>query len=207
MQFFVDYLVPLGVALFASNAGRFLGSLKVIEEGMDWYQSLRSSPRVNKAPTWMFTTAYDVINTLLGIATFVVYLEGGFIKHVLPFSFYLLQLMVLFYWPQMFFKFHQLGRSFYDLCGGLILASATSYFFSLSSFGATLLTLPLIIWLIYMIVLTWILWRANPRKVLVTGAQPPTIVRGDKEMVKQQKESGKEVREPAEIDERKPKVE
>jgi len=207
MQFFADYIVPLGLALFASNTGRFLGSLKVIEEGLDWYHSLRSSPRVSKAPAWMFTTAYAVINTLFGIATFVVYLEGGFIKHVLPFTFYLLQVIVMVFLPQMFFKFHHIGRSFCNLCGGLVLASATSYFFSLSSFGATLLTLPHIFWLIYMIVLTWMLWIANPRKVVVPGAQAPTIVRSDKESVKKQKESGREVREPAEIDERKPKVE
>jgi len=107
-------------------------------------------------------TGADVITGLLGLASYLVWLHGGLITQILPLGLYFMQLMAQVVWQRYFYQNQQLGLAITYLVIALLLSMLTSYFFSLSSYNATVLTLPHLLWTAWMTYSTWTLWDVKP---------------------------------------------
>lgn len=111
---------------------------------LDWYDSLKK-PSWNP-PSWVFGPTWTVLYLLMGIASFLVWQNGG---GALPLVFYSIQLLINFAWSPVFFGLHRP-----DIALGLIvtlwfLLVVTMILFYQVSTVAMLLLVPYLLWITY----------------------------------------------------------
>lgn len=134
----------LGVSLIISlGTGMLAGILTKGNVGI--YEELNKPPL--SPPNWLFPIAWTILYILMGISAYLVYMSGG--RKEEAFRIYILQLIVNFIWPLVFFN---LGA--YTLALIIIVILWYMVFITIKEFGkinelAAKLLIPYLIWVTY----------------------------------------------------------
>lgn len=127
--------------------------------GTKWYFDLKK-PRW-QPPSFLFGGAWSVLYPLMGLASWLVWAEGGWAKQSYPLTIYAVQLVLNLAWPALFFGAKNLGLAFVDivaLCGAII---ATIVAFKPVNEVAANLLKPYLAWVLFATVLNYKLWDLN----------------------------------------------
>jgi len=72
----------------------------------DWYRDLEKPSW--EPPDWLFGVVWSVLYVFMGLASWLVWADGGWAKQGWPLKLYCTQLVVNYLWPIVFFSLHQL---------------------------------------------------------------------------------------------------
>jgi tryptophan-rich sensory protein len=113
-------------------------------------------------PPWLFGPVWTVLYTLMGIAAWLVWRDGGFRENRTALSLFILQLAANATWTWVFFVWHLGALAFVNilLLGGLI-AITLALFWRVRPLASALL-IPYLAWVGFAGALNWSLWRLNP---------------------------------------------
>jgi len=105
-----------------------LGMLVSLFNGPNtWYLSLNKP--VFTPPGPIFGLIWTLIYPLMGLASWLVWADGGFQKHSFPLGVYFVQLALNLMWSVIFFRWHNITLAFVD-----ILALAAAVFTAIGAF-------------------------------------------------------------------------
>lgn len=134
-----------------------------------WFKDL-------KKPWWeppgpIFGGAWSVLYPLMGLASWLVWAEGGFHKQTTPLLLYVAQLFLNLLWPMFFFGYKKLGLALLDiiLLDG-VLAATIAAFQPVNHVAANLMK-PYLAWVLFATALNFNLWLNN--KAGQPGAPAP----------------------------------
>ena len=126
----------------------------------DWYATLQK-PSWNP-PGWIFGPVWTVLYTLMAVAAWLVWQQGGWRQQRRPLGCFLVQLALNALWPPLFFGWHRPGAALAEI-GLLWLAIAlTLVSFRPVSRAAAWLLVPYLAWVSFAAALNFALWRLNP---------------------------------------------
>lgn len=113
-------------------------------------------------PGFVFPIVWGILYALMGIAAYRIWRlkkEGVYIGSALVF--YVIQLILNFLWPFIFFKFNLYGLAFIEIIILLIFIIITTVkFFRLDKL-AGILMLPYVLWVSFAAVLNYFIWMLN----------------------------------------------
>jgi translocator protein len=125
----------------------------------DWYESLNKPSWT--PPGWLFGPVWTTLYTMMGIAAWLIWKEGGFTAARKELIAFLIQLFLNGLWSQLFFNFQQIGLALIEI---LLLLAAIIYttilFFRRLPLAGWLMV-PYIIWVSYATALTAAIWMMN----------------------------------------------
>lgn len=147
----VAIAIPLGGS-FAINA--------ITGPPGDWYKSLNKPSWT--PPNWVFPVMWTTLYVLMGIASWLVWSQGGFEEQTLPLSFYIAQLALNFLWTPLFFGLHQIGLALVEIVLMWLAIAATIFTFWGVSKTAAILLLPYICWVSVATALNYSIYANNP---------------------------------------------
>lgn len=81
-----------------------------------WYQKLKK-PSWNP-PNWLFAPVWTFLYVTMGVASWLVFREGGLAKQQVPLGIYAVNVALNLAWSPLFFKHHQLGAAL-GVLGGI----------------------------------------------------------------------------------------
>lgn len=113
-------------------------------------------------PNWLFAPVWTVLYTLMGVAAWLVWRQGGWAAQSGRLRVFLLQLLLNAAWSPLFFGLHRPGWALVDLVLLWIAVGYTLVTFRQASVWAALLLAPYWAWLTFAAVLNFTLWRLNP---------------------------------------------
>jgi benzodiazapine receptor len=125
----------------------------------EWYAALRK-PSWNP-PSWIFGPVWTLLYTLMAVAAWWVWKNGGWRAQGRPLGLYLLQLALNAAWTPLFFGFHRPDLALIDIL--LLLAAilvTMAAFFRVSRL-AGLLLVPYLAWVSFATILNFTLWWMN----------------------------------------------
>jgi len=125
----------------------------------EWYASLRK-PSWNP-PGWVFGPVWSVLYTLMAVAAWLVWKQGGFAMQRRPLVLFLVQLVLNAAWSPLFFGLHWPGVAFAEILLLWLAIAATMRAFHPVSRPAAWLLLPYLAWVGFAAVLNGVLWRLN----------------------------------------------
>ena len=126
----------------------------------EWYAALKK-PAWNP-PGWVFGPVWSALYTMMAVAAWLVWRQGGFAVQRRPLGFFLAQLALNALWTPLFFGLHQTGIAFVEIVLlWLAIAGTLAAFHPVSSVAAWLLA-PYVAWVSFATVLNFTLWRLNP---------------------------------------------
>lgn len=113
-------------------------------------------------PGWVFAPVWTLLFTLMGVAAWLVWRDGGFRDNRVALSLYIAQLGCNALWSWLFFAWQLGGLAFADilLLWTLILATLLSFWRVRPLAG--LLMLPYLLWVAFAAALNFTLWQTNP---------------------------------------------
>jgi translocator protein len=124
-----------------------------------WYAHLHKAPWT--PPSYLFAPIWTVMYVLMAIAAWLVWSEGGFRKHRLPLSLFLLQLALNGAWSFICFRLHDLPLSVADMTLlWVVVAVCAALFFGIKP-AAGWLMLAYLLWVSFAASLNIALWRLN----------------------------------------------
>nr|WP_026895941.1 TspO/MBR family protein [Clostridiisalibacter paucivorans] len=149
--FIISILIPLSIG--------FLSSI-LTKNSFDYYQTLIKpffSP-----PGWIFAPVWTILYILMGIASYRIAKSDNstiLIKNAL--FFYVLQLILNFLWPILFFRFNLTFIAFIEIIILLVFIIITTLkFYNLDKFSAYLM-IPYILWVSFASLLNFSIWFLN----------------------------------------------
>lgn len=114
-------------------------------------------------PPWVFGPVWTVLYTMMAIAAWLVWRDGGFRKNRGALSLFLVQLAANALWSWLFFAW-QLGRfAFADIMLLWVLIIATIVCFWRVRALAGALLIPYLLWVSFAAALNYSLWQLNPQ--------------------------------------------
>jgi len=113
-------------------------------------------------PAWLFGPVWTTLYLMMGVASWLVWCEGGFAKARLPLLFYLVQLVVNSLWSWLFFAWRIGSLAFLEIVILWLLLVATLLLFWRTRRLAGLLLVPYLGWVSFASALAWTAWRMNP---------------------------------------------
>lgn len=113
-------------------------------------------------PPTVFGPVWTVLYLLMGVAAWLVWLDGGFRKHRVALTLFLVQLAINAVWSWIFFVWTSGLWAFVDILALLGLLIATISTFINARPIAGILLIPYLIWVAFAMGLTWTVWRLNP---------------------------------------------
>ncbi len=149
-------LLALGAWLAVSFSAVLLGSFFMPG---DWFDSLRK-PSWNP-PGWIFGPVWTVLYTMMAVAAWLVWRQGGWGKQRKPLLIFLAQLVLNAAWTPLFFGLHQPGLALIDIAllwFGIIAMIAA--FWRVHHAAAALLV-PYLAWVSFAAFLNFTIWRLN----------------------------------------------
>lgn len=142
----------LALCFSAASLGAFFGP-------GEWYASLKT-PTWNP-PGWVFGPVWTTLYTMMAVAAWLVWRQGGFAARRGPLLAFLAQLALNAAWTPLFFGLHQLGVAFAEiLVLWLAIAWTIAAFWRVHRVAAWLLV-PYLAWVGFAAVLNGALWRLN----------------------------------------------
>lgn len=140
----------------------FAAASYTVSEVKNWLSKLKQ-PRW-RPPNWLFGPVWSVLYTVMGVASWLVWREGGFAAQAVPLGLYCAHLIFNFAWTPIFFKAHRLDLALADLSVMLGLSvMATIEFFKVNPVAGYLM-LPYIGWQMFAGALNYRIWRDNPKE-------------------------------------------
>lgn len=114
-------------------------------------------------PAWIFGPVWTVLYVLMGVSAWLVWRERGFRAYCFALSLFLVQLALNALWTWLFFVWHLGAWAVAEivLLWALILLTAI-LFWRIRALAGVLL-LPYLIWVGFASLLSYTLWRLNPR--------------------------------------------
>lgn len=167
---FVAY--PLVLGLFVSSWAH-----RQVRLNRAWFDKITLPSNI--PPAWLYDPMWTVVLTCMGYASYLVFREVGLgdWSGLFSLGFYNLSVMTLFAWPVLFFNWHEsiLAPIVATVLTGLMMIT-NGLFFSHST-TAGLLLLPATIWIAYMMVINWQVFKSN--QGLRLGQAAGTKEKGD----------------------------
>ncbi len=125
-----------------------------------WYAAL-NKPAWNP-PSWLFGPAWTLLYTLMAVAAWLVWKQGGWKSQKKALSLYLLQWALNALWTPLFFGLHLPGPAFAELLALDLAVLATLRAFWPVSRPAAWLLVPYACWIAFASALNFTIWRLNP---------------------------------------------
>ena len=125
-----------------------------------WYDAL-NKPAWNP-PAWVFGPVWSTLYTMMAVAAWLVWLQGGFKKQRKPLMWFITQLLLNAAWSPLFFGAHRLGIAFGEILLLWIAIAGTLRAFYPVNRPAAYLLIPYLAWVSFASVLNFTLWRLNP---------------------------------------------
>jgi tryptophan-rich sensory protein len=140
------------------GAGGF-GAMATTPEIDGWYKTL-AKPSWNP-PDRVFGPVWTTLFVLMGVAAWLVWLQGGFKAAAKPLSLFSVQLALNVAWSWIFFGLHQPGWAFLEIVVLWLAIAATTIAFYRCSKVAGWLLVPYLAWVSFAGVLNFAIWRMN----------------------------------------------
>jgi benzodiazapine receptor len=147
-------LIAVGIPLLLGSVNALFNS-----PFSTWFQDL-------KKPWWeppgpIFGGAWSVLYPLMGLASWLVWANGGFHKQSTPLLLYVAQLFLNLLWPMLFFGWKKLGLALLDiiLLDGVLVATISA-FQPVNHLAANLMK-PYLAWVVFATALNFNLWLNN----------------------------------------------
>lgn len=150
-------LLALAGWLLICFAAASMGALFVPGE---WYSAL-NKPSWNP-PGWIFGPVWTLLYTMMAVAAWLVWRQGGWNKQRKPLLMFLVQLALNALWTPLFFGLHRPGLAFAGIVLLWLAIVATVAIFRTLDRIATLLLVPYLGWVSFAAALNFTLWRLNP---------------------------------------------
>jgi translocator protein len=147
--------MPL-LLLLGTVAGRVAGA----GGGNPWFEALAKPDAM--PPAWAFGAAWTILYLVLGLALALVLHARGARGRPLALALFLVQLLLNYSWPLVFFALHRVDVAFALLLLMILLAAAAAWLFFRIRSAAGLLMLPYLAWLAFAALLTWQIGLLNP---------------------------------------------
>lgn len=113
-------------------------------------------------PAVAFPIVWTILYILMALAAYRIYMKNrSGIKDGGAYFYYLVQLLVNFLWPFLFFSLRLYGISFLVICVLLVLIIITTFKFKSIDKISAILMIPYIIWTSYAAVLNFFIWMYN----------------------------------------------
>lgn len=125
-----------------------------------WYATLHKPSFT--PPGWVFGPAWSALYTLMGIAAWRVWLQGGFGAHPAAWAFFLAQLALNALWTILFFGFHRISWALTDIAVLWVTIVVTGLIFRQIDRWAGILWLPYVLWVSFAVVLNAAFRHLNP---------------------------------------------
>ena len=138
----------------------FLGSQATMLGLPTWYPAL-NKPAFNP-PGWVFAPVWTVLYFLMGLALWQIWRSEPSRGRSRAIAIFAVQLVLNALWSWLFFAWHQLALSFYEIVALDVAILATIVFFSKVRNSAAWLLVPYLAWSCFASVLTFTIWRLNP---------------------------------------------
>jgi len=113
-------------------------------------------------PAWLFGPVWTALFTAMGVASWLVWREGGFGEQRRALSLFLAQLALNALWSWLFFAWRLGGVAFGDIVVLWILILLTTLAFWRVRPLAGALLVPYLLWVSFAAALNFALWRLNP---------------------------------------------
>jgi benzodiazapine receptor len=126
----------------------------------EWYAALKK-PSWNP-PGWIFGPVWTALYTMMAVAAWLVWRQGGFAAQPRPLALFLAQLVLNAAWTPLFFGLHRPGIAFVEMVLLWLAIAATFTAFRPVSRVAAWLIVPYCAWVSFAAVLNFTLWRLNP---------------------------------------------
>lgn len=138
-----------------------VAGLTTADEVKTWFSKLKQ-PRW-RPPNWVFGPVWTALYTTMGVASWLVWRDGGFSARALPLTLYGVHLLFNFAWTPLFFKAHRLDLALADLAVMLgFSVAATVEYFKVNPVAGYLMV-PYIGWQVFAAALNYKIWRDNPK--------------------------------------------
>jgi tryptophan-rich sensory protein len=149
--------LPLAGWVLLCFAAASLGALFMPGE---WYAAL-NKPAWNP-PGWIFGPVWSALYTMMAVAAWLVWRQGGFAARRGPLLVFLAQLALNAAWTPLFFGLHRPGLAFAEIMLlWLAIAWTIAAFWPVHRVAAWLLA-PYLAWVSFAAALNFTLWRLNP---------------------------------------------
>ena len=126
----------------------------------EWYAALRK-PTWNP-PGWIFGPVWSALYTMMAVAAWLVWQQGGFAAQRRPLTLFLAQLALNAAWTPLFFGLHRPGVAFAEIVLlWLAIAWTLATFWRVHRAAAWMLV-PYLTWVSFAALLNFTLWRLNP---------------------------------------------
>lgn len=112
-----------------------------------WYLTLKK-PWWNP-PGFLFGLAWSVLYPVMGLASWLVWADGGFQKQGYPLTLYAVQLVLNLAWPALFFGFHAIVLALIDIVALVVVIAMTVSAFQPVNHVAANLMKPYLVWVIF----------------------------------------------------------
>ena len=157
--------VPL-VLLFGTISGRIAGA----GDGNRWFDALAKPDFM--PPGWLFGAAWAILYILLGLVLAMLLHARGARRRGVAIGLFLLQLLLNYLWPPLFFGFHQIGWSLLLNVAMIVLTIILAVLLWWIRRAAALLLLPYLAWIGFAALLTASIAALNPGAEV--APQPPS---------------------------------
>ncbi|GJP73644.1 hypothetical protein CLOP_g4339 [Closterium sp. NIES-67] len=151
-------LLPLALAVAVPLISGSIVAL-VASPLQAWYADLQRP--WFQPPDFIFGMMWSLLYPVMGVASFLVWREGGWAAQRGPLVLYGVQLLVNLAWPVVFFKMHRIGAALGVISLLLLLVSLTLLSFASINPLAAALFLPYTLWVAFATVLNLALWNRN----------------------------------------------
>ncbi|KAL3682879.1 hypothetical protein R1sor_000901 [Riccia sorocarpa] len=149
--FVVAVAVPIGIG--------FLGSIFGGGDN-DWYKSLDKPSWT--PPSWAFPVVWTLLYLLMGIASFIVWRQGGFHAQAYPLGIYFLQLALNFAWTPIFFGWKRPDLALIEIILLWLSVAWTIFLFYHVKPAAAYLLIPYILWVTLATAMNAHIFKNNP---------------------------------------------
>ena len=125
-----------------------------------WYDSL-NKPSWNP-PGWVFGPVWSALYTMMAVAAWMVWHQGGYQHQRKPLTWFVIQLALNAAWSPLFFGAHRPDMAFAEiLLLWTAIAGTIRAFYPVNRMAAVLL-IPYLAWVTFASILNFTLWRLNP---------------------------------------------
>ncbi|XP_022237888.1 translocator protein-like isoform X1 [Limulus polyphemus] len=155
---------PLIAAVIAPHLGGLAGAFITKREVPEWYETLRKPDW--RPPNWMFGPVWGTLYTSMGVASYLVWRDGGGFSGdaKLPLALYGTQLALNWAWTPIFFGAHKKGMALVDIIALWGTIGGCIYTFWSINHKASYLMIPYIAWVTLASALNYCIWRDNRDK-------------------------------------------
>jgi translocator protein len=134
-----------------------LASVFVFTE--DWFADL-AKPSWNP-PNWLFGPVWSALYLSMGIAAWLVWQQGGWVKQKQPLTLFLIQLVLNAIWTPLFFGLHRIDWAMVEIVFLWLAVVATIIGFWRARPVAGYLLVPYLMWISFATCLNFAIWRLN----------------------------------------------